>query len=157
MRKLLLLLLAVGICVSQLYAQTRSLAGKVTTVDGSPIPNASIIIKGTSYGTTTKTDGTYSMNVPAGSKTIVISAIGMSEVEIGIGNKAVINVNLESSDKNLAEVVVVGYGTQKRKEITGNFSVVKGTDIAQKPVQSFESVLAGKAAGVQITVPNGVV
>ena len=56
MRKLLLLLLAVGICVSHLYAQTRSIAGKVTTVDGSPIPNASIIIKGTSYGTTTRAD-----------------------------------------------------------------------------------------------------
>lgn len=157
MRKLLLLLLAVGICVSQLYAQSRSINGKVTTVDGSPLPNASILIKGTSYGTTTKADGTYSMNVPDGSRVLLISAIGMADVEINIGNKGVINVTLESTDKNLAEVVVVGYGTQKRKEVTGNISTVKGTDVSQKPVQSFESALAGKAAGVQITVPNGVV
>jgi TonB-linked SusC/RagA family outer membrane protein len=158
MRKLLLLLLAVGVSTCLLQAQTtRTITGKVTGPDGSPIPNTSVIIKGTTYGTTTKTDGTYLMSVPAGSRVLVISAIGMAEVEISIGNKAVIDATLESNDKNLAEVVVVGYGTQKRKEITGNFSIVKGTDIAQKPVQSFESALAGKAAGVQITVPNGVV
>jgi TonB-linked SusC/RagA family outer membrane protein len=156
MRKLLLLLFAVGICVSQLHAQSRTITGKVTAVDGSPIPNASIVIKGSSFGTTSKSDGTYSMNVPERSRVLVISAIGMGEIEISIGNKAVIDVTLESSDKNLAEVVVVGYGTQRRKELTGNISTVKGADIAGKPVQSFESALAGKAAGVQITVPNGV-
>jgi TonB-linked SusC/RagA family outer membrane protein len=156
MRKLLLLLFAVGICVSNLHAQSRTITGKIIAADGSPVPNASIIIKGTSYGTTTKSDGTYTMSVPEGSRVLVISAIGMSDVEIGIGNKGVINVTLDPSDKNLAEVVVVGYGTQRRKEVSGNISTVKGADIAQKPVQSFESALAGKAAGVQITVPNGV-
>jgi TonB-dependent starch-binding outer membrane protein SusC len=158
MRKLLLLLLAVGVSTCLLQAQTtRIITGKVTGPDGSPIPNTSVIIKGTTYGTTTKSDGSYTMSVPAGSRVLVISAIGMAEVEISIGNKAVIDATLESTDKNLAEVVVVGYGTQKRKEITGNISTVKGTEISGRPVQSFESALAGKAAGVQITVPNGVV
>jgi TonB-linked SusC/RagA family outer membrane protein len=157
MRKLLLLLLAVGASTCLLQAQSRTITGKVTGPDGGPIPNTSVIIKGTSYGTTTKFDGTYSMNVPEGSKVLFFSSIGMGDIEVSIGNKAVINVQMQPSDKNLAEVVVVGYGTQKRKEITGNISTVKGTDIAEKPVQSFESALAGKAAGVQITVPNGVV
>ncbi|OQP58542.1 SusC/RagA family TonB-linked outer membrane protein [Niastella populi] len=157
MRKLLLLLLAVGASTCLLQAQTRAISGKVTSTDGSPIPNTSVIIKGTGFGTSTKFDGTYSMNVPEGSKILVFTAVGMADAEVSIGNKAVINIQLQSTDKNLAEVVVVGYGTQKRKEITGNFSTVKGTEIAEKPVQSFESALAGKAAGVQITVPNGVV
>jgi len=157
MRKLLMLLFAVGLCVTQLHAQTRTITGKVTGPDGSPIPNASVIVKGTNYGTTSKANGTYSMNVPEGSKIIVVSAVGMSDMEITIGNKGIINAAMEASDKALSEVVVVGYGTQKRKEITGNYSNVKGTEIAEKPVQSFESALAGKAAGVQITVPNGVV
>jgi len=157
MRKLLLLLMAVGLCVTQLLAQTRTIAGKITGPDGSPIPNASIIVKGTNYGTTSKANGTYSMNVPEGSKILVISAVGMSDMEISIGNKGIINAALDASDKALSEVVVVGYGTQKRKEVTGNYSNVKGTEIAEKPVQSFESALAGRAAGVQITVPNGVV
>ncbi len=158
MRKLLLLLLAVGVSICLLQAQTtRTITGKVTGPDGSPIPNTSVIIKGTIYGTTTKPDGTYIMSVPAGSRVLKFSAIGMGEVEVSIGDKGVINMQLESNEKNLAEVVVVGYGTQKRKEITGNISTVKGTEIAEKPVQSFESALAGRAAGVQITVPNGVV
>ncbi len=157
MRKLLLLLLAVGASTCLLQAQSRTITGKVTSTDGSPIPNTSVVIKGTGFGTTTKFDGTYSMNVPEGSKILVFTAVGMADAEVSIGNKAVVNIQMQSTDKNLAEVVVVGYGTQKRKEITGNISTVKGTEIAEKPVQSFESALAGKAAGVQITVPNGVV
>jgi TonB-linked SusC/RagA family outer membrane protein len=157
MRKLLAMLLAVGLCVGQLQAQTRTITGKITSQDGSPVPNASIIIKGTSYGTTTQFDGTYSMSIPNNAKTLVITAVGLADVEISIGNKGVINASLQPDDKNLQEVVVVGYGTQKRRESTGNVSTVKGTAIADKPVQSFESALAGRAPGVQITVPNGVV
>ena len=156
MRKLLLLLFAVGICMAQLQAQTRVITGKLTGLDGSPIPNASITVKGSSYGTTSKSDGSYTMSIPDKSKVLVFSAVGLAEVEVSIGNKGVIDVRLEPADKNLAEVVVVGYGTQRRKEITGNISNVKGADIAERPVQSFESALAGRAAGVQITVPNGV-
>lgn len=156
MRKLLLLLLAVGASTCLLQAQSRIITGKVTASDGSPVPNTSVIIKGTSYGATTKFDGTYSMNVPEGSKVLVFTAVGMAEAEVNIGNKAVINIQLLSSDKNLAEVVVVGYGTQKRREATGSVSTVKGAAIADKPIQSFEAALGGRAPGVQITMPNGV-
>jgi TonB-dependent starch-binding outer membrane protein SusC len=156
MRKLLAMLLAVGLCVGQLQAQTRTISGKVTAEDGSPIPNASVIIKGTSSGTTTQSDGTWSMSIPANARILVISAIGMTDVEISIGNKGVINASLLTDNKSMQEVVVVGYGTQKRREATGNISTVKGTAIAEKPVQSFESALAGRAPGVMITVPNGV-
>ncbi|MBO9199189.1 MULTISPECIES: SusC/RagA family TonB-linked outer membrane protein [Niastella] len=157
MRKFLLLLLAVGASTCLLQAQTRTLTGRVTASDGSPIPNTSVIIKGTSNGTTTNADGMFSMSVPAGSRIIKFSAVGMNDVEVTIGDKGVINARMESAERNLAEVVVVGYGTQKRKEATGNVATVKGVSIADKPIQSFEAALGGRATGVQITVPNGIV
>jgi hypothetical protein len=140
MRKLLLLLLAVGASTCLLQAQTRTITGRVTAPDGSPIPNTSVIIKGTAYGTTTNFDGTYTMNVPAGSRVLKFSAVGMNDVEVSIGDKGVINMRLEQADRNLAEVVVIGYGTQKRKESTGSLATVKGPAIADKPIQSFEQV-----------------
>jgi len=73
-----------------------------------------------------------------------------------IGNNLTIKIVLKSVDSRLEEVVVVGYGTQKRKEVTGSLTAVKGTVIAEKPVQSFEQALAGRSSGVQITVPSGV-
>jgi TonB-linked SusC/RagA family outer membrane protein len=157
MRKILCLLWGLLFLSGELLAQSRTITGKVTDANGNPLPNASVTVKGTSIGSTSNADGTYSITIPAGSKVLVVSAVGMDEVEVSIGNKGIINMSLSPTDKNLAEVVVVGYGTQRKKEITGNYSTVKGAEIAQKPVQSFESALAGKAAGVQITVPNGVV
>lgn len=156
MRKIGLLVLAIALFTHCALAQTRTVTGTVTDANGTPIPNASILIKGTRVGTSTDNEGKYSITVPAGARTIVISSIGQAEVEYNIGNKGVINASLTSTDRSLQEIVVVGYGTQRRREITGSLSSVKGTAIAEKPVQSFESALAGKSAGVQITVPNGV-
>ncbi len=157
MRKLGLLLLAILWATTSLLAQTRTVTGTVTDANGNPVPNATILIKGTRIGTSTDNNGKYSLRIPPSAKVLVISSIGQSEVEYNIGNKAVIDASLTSTDKSLSEVVVVGYGTQRRREATGSVVSVKGAAIAEKPVQSFESALAGKAAGVQITVPNGVV
>src|SRR5882724_11313029 len=150
----LLLLVGVVLLTTQLSAQQRTVIGKVTDVSGNPVPNATVLVKGTKFGTTTRADGTYSLAIPATARNLVFTAIGLAEMEVSIGNKGVINASLLSSDKNLQEVVVVGYGTQKRKEATGSVATVKGGDVAEKPVQSFEAALAGRAAGVQITVPN---
>lgn len=158
MRKLLLLLLAVGASTCLLQAQSsRIISGKVTASDGSPIPNTSVIIKGTSYGATTKMDGTYSMNVPEGSKVLVFSAVGMADAEVSIGNKAVINIQLESSEKNLAEVVVVGYGTQQKKSFTGSASKVDVKEFSNLITPSVDKLLAGRASGVQVTNQSGLV
>ncbi len=157
MRRLLLVLLGIVLLSAQSFAQQRTITGKVSDANGAPVPNASVIIKGTSIGTTTKIDGTYSLNIPPTAKVIVISSVGLTPMEISIGNKGIINASLQSSDKSLSEVVVVGYGTQKKKEVTGNIATVGGKAIAERPVQSFDAALAGRAAGVQITVPNGVV
>src|SRR6266540_1127351 len=158
MRKLLLLLLAVGFSIAQLQAQTtRVITGKVTGPDGSPIPNTSITVKGSSYGTTSKSDGTYIMSIPDKSKVLVFSAIGMLETETSIGNRTVIDMSLKPNDQNLAEVVVVGYGTQKKRNVTSSIVSVKGSDIAGLSTPSFDKQLGGRAAGVQVTNSSGLV
>ncbi|HMK24572.1 MAG TPA: TonB-dependent receptor plug domain-containing protein, partial [Chitinophagaceae bacterium] len=155
MRKLFLLLGSFVFFAAQAMAQ-RTVTGKVTDEKGTPLQNVSVLAKGTTIGTTTKADGTFSINVPAKIKSLIFSSVDMATMEVIIGADNTVDVTLRSEEKTMSEVVVTGYGTQRRKEVTGNMVTVKGTAIAQKPIQSFESALAGKAAGVQITVPNGV-
>jgi TonB-dependent starch-binding outer membrane protein SusC len=156
MRKLLTLLVCSVLLALQLHAQTRVITGKVTDANGNPIPNASVLIKGTSTGTTTDAAGNYRLTVANNAKTIIISSVGVIEQEIVVGTKEIINSTLLSEDKNLQEVVVVGYGTQRKKDVTAAISTIKGDAIKNVPAQSFEQALAGKAAGLNITIPNGV-
>src|ERR1700730_10985628 len=155
MRKLLFLIGSMLLFAGSVLAQNRIITGKVTDDKGNGLPNVTIGVKGTSIGTTSKVDGTYSLTAPSYSKTLEFSSVGMTPLEISIGNKDVINASMKPSDREMQEVVVVGYGTQKRKEVTGSLATVKGQAIADKPVQSFEQALAGRATGVQISVPNG--
>jgi TonB-dependent SusC/RagA subfamily outer membrane receptor len=154
MRKIVLLGLMAVLLTLQVCAQ-RTVSGRVTDEKGIPIANASVLIKGTSAGTVTDADGRYSVTIPANARTLVFSSIDMGTQEVAVGSQPVINATLQTADRSLQEVVVVGYGTQRRKEITGNIASVSGKAIADKPVQSFEQALGGRAAGVQITVPNG--
>ncbi len=155
MRKLLLTVTAFLLFAGVLFAQ-KTVSGRVTDDKVNPIPNASVIVKGTTTGTVTKADGSYSLVVPANAKSLIFSSVDMTTREVNINNQSVVDVNLQTSDRSLQEVVVVGYGTQRKSEVTGNIATVKGSAIADKPVQSFEAALAGRAAGVQITIPNGV-
>jgi len=139
----------------QIRAQQRTISGKVTDGNGNPVPNASIVIKETNSGTTTQNDGTYSISISPHSRTIIFSAVGMLPTQFAIGNKGVINVSLESSDKNLQEVVVVGYGTQKRAANTASVSKVGGEKLENKPMPSVDQMLQGAAAGLQSTATTG--
>ncbi|MEO8404070.1 MAG: SusC/RagA family TonB-linked outer membrane protein [Chitinophagaceae bacterium] len=155
MRKLLLLGVAFLLFTGELFSQ-KSITGTVKDEKGNALPNVSVTIKGTRSGTVSDVDGHFSLTAPASAKTLVFSSVDMGVLETSIGSKTIIDVVMKNEDKTMQEVVVVGYGTQRRKDATGNVASVKGADIAQKPIQSFESGLAGKATGVQITVPNGV-
>ncbi|MBL7744949.1 MAG: SusC/RagA family TonB-linked outer membrane protein [Chitinophagaceae bacterium] len=155
MRKLLALLTAFLFFTGQLFAQ-KTITGKVTDEKGNPIPNASVMVKGTNTGTVSKSDGSYSITVPANAKALVFSAVDMSPLEVVLGSQTTISPSLKPVESVLAEVVVVGYGTQKKKEVTGSLTTVKGGVTADKPVQTFEQALGGRAAGVQVTIPNGV-
>lgn len=137
-------------------AQDRTVTGKVTSSDdNTPLPGVSVQIKGTTRGTTTTADGTYRISVP-GNARLIFSFIGYNSQEVAVDNRSVVNLTLQANTSVLSEVVVVGYGTQSKKTITGAVTSVAGDVIANKPVQSFDQALQGRAAGVNITTPNGV-
>jgi TonB-linked SusC/RagA family outer membrane protein len=148
-------LLSLLFCLPAL-AQDVTVSGRVTSSDdGSPLPGVTVQIKGATRGTNTDAQGNYKLTSPANGQ-LVFSFIGYTTQEVPINNRSTINVALAGDSQQLSEVVVIGYGTQSRQDATGSIGSVKGSAIAQMPIQSFESGLAGRTPGVQITVPNGV-
>lgn len=138
------------------FAQGRVITGTVTsTEDGLGVPGATVLVKGTTIGTATDIDGKYSINVPAGSNVLVFTFVGLTSQEVNIGNRSTINVALESDVTALSEVIVTGYGTQPKREVTGAVSSVKGDAIQNLPLQSFDRALQGRASGVQVRSSNG--
>ena len=130
MRRTLLFMLGMLLISAQLLAQNRTVTGKITDDKGNAVPNASVIIKGTNLGTTTGADGTFSLSVPANSRSLIVSFVGMGEKEITLGTGNNYDVSLSTQSKNdLQEIVVVGYGTEKRADLTGVVTTVKAKDI----------------------------
>jgi TonB-linked SusC/RagA family outer membrane protein len=137
---------------SNLWAQSREVSGTVTaSEDKTTLPGASVIIKGTTTGTTTDADGKFVLRVEDNATVLQISSIGYVTQEIVVGNQSVIGVALVADVQSLSEIVVVGYGTQRRKDVTGAISSVSSTLIEKVPVSSVDQSLQGRAAGVQIT------
>lgn len=156
MRRFLMLMLGVLLLSSQLLAQSRTVTGRVTDANGAPIAGASVQVKGTNAGTVTKTDGTYSINVPGNSRTLTISALGQTAQDVAINGQATVNVSLNaSSERSLQEVVVVGYGTQRRRDLTGSVASVKAADIENKPFSSVDKALQGQVPGLQSVAGSG--
>jgi TonB-dependent starch-binding outer membrane protein SusC len=138
------------------FAQSRVITGTVTsTEDNMGVPGATVLVKGTTIGTATDIDGKYSISVPAGSNVLVFTFVGLRTQEVNIGNRTTVNVTLESDVTALGEVIVTGYGTQPKREVTGAVSSVKGETIQNLPMQSFDRALQGRAAGVQVRSSNG--
>ena len=158
MRKLLLLFfsLVFVLAATSANAQNRTISGTVLGADGAAIPGVTVLVKGTALGGSTNAGGRYELQVPPTATTLVFSYVGYESKQVAIGNQSAINVSLATSDTGLDEVVVVGYGTQSRRDLTGNVSTVAGKEIAALPVQSFDQALQGRASGVNITTPNGV-
>ena len=155
MRKFLLLLAGFLFASLPLFAQSKNITGKVADDQGNPIANASIVVKGSNIGTTSKMDGTFSLTVPASAKTLVISAVGMTELEIAIGTKTDFNVSLKTNEQSMEEVVVVAYGTTKKEAITGSVGQVKADQIQNRPINNVTTALEGSMPGVVTTSPNG--
>ena len=132
----------------------RSISGVVTGHDGSPIPGVSIIFEGTTIGTITDLDGNFNLLVPEGASTIVISYIGMRTETIDIGNQSSFQITMEEDVIGVDEVVVVGYGTQQKKTLTGAVSTVDETELRAVPSASAAARLQGRVAGVTITNDN---
>ena len=155
MRKLLLMLYSIVLLCTQLIAQDRVITGKITDENGNPLANSSVVVKGTSVGTTTKDDGTFSLNIPASAKALVISSVGYADQSINIGNKGIINARLANANKDLQEVVVVAYGTQKKKDVTGAVSSIDASKIARQQIVSPTQALQGLAPGVLVINTTG--
>jgi TonB-dependent starch-binding outer membrane protein SusC len=157
MKKNLLTFLLVGLlAVSAAFAQNRTITGKVVAAeDGLPLPGVSVRVKGGSAGTTTSSEGTFSLSLPAGSRVLTFTYIGFTTQEVSVGAANTVNVKLVSDAKQLSEVVVTGYGSQTKKEFTGAAASVSGASIENKPIQSFGQGLTGQASGVNIVQPNG--
>ncbi|OQP47037.1 hypothetical protein A4H97_05840 [Niastella yeongjuensis] len=139
----------------QLLAQTKTISGKVTDESGNPLPNVSITLKGSSQGTTSKQDGTYSLNVPADVKVLVFSSVGMISQEIAVGSSSTISAVLKATTGSMSEVVIVAYGTQKKKELTGVVATIKAPDIESKPFSSVDKILQGQIPGLQSVASSG--
>ncbi len=131
------------------------ISGTVTSEKGEPLVGVSILVKGTSTGTTTDASGHYTLSVPDNGKILVFSYIGFLTKEVPISNTTVLDVTLSGDAEALDEVVVVGYGTVKKSDLTGSISSVSSEEIKAFPAANVMQALSGRAAGVQVKQNNG--
>ena len=151
--KLLFTLLFV-LCTLIITAQERTIRGVVKDTSGEPVIGANVRVKNTTIGTATDINGNYTLVVPASANTLVATYIGMKEVEVPItGN--VVDITMEEDVSNLDEVVVIGYGTMRKRDLTGSVSSVNAETLAAVPVASALEAITGKMAGVQVITTEG--
>jgi len=154
MKKTILLLLVI-VCSLSGFGQGIQVKGVVTSADDrQPIPGVSIVIKGTTTGITTNIDGMYTLKVPGNAK-LVFSFVGMTTQEIEVKNRTSIDVVLLTTSSAIDEVVVVGYGTQKKSVVTGAISSVKASDLENMPTPRVEDALKGRTSGVTVASSSG--
>lgn len=136
------------------FSQEKTITGTVTSPDGQPALGVTIIIEGTNKGAITDFDGKYYIKgLP--NQVIVFSSIGMETQKVTIGNQSTINITFEDSNEELDEIVVIGYGTVKKSDLTGSVSSVKAEDIEKVGAVNLDQALAGRAAGVVVTSSSG--
>lgn len=135
--------------------QQKSVSGKVTDSTGGSLPGVTVIIKGTTIGTITDSEGKYSFNDLPENALLIFSFVGMKSQEIPINGKNSINVTLIEETIGIEEVVAIGYGTARKRDLTGSVASVKGSDLALIPVSNVAQAIQGKMAGVTVTSVDG--
>ncbi len=143
-----------GLPVSEAVLQAKVVSGRITDENGGPLPGASIAVVGTSVGTVSNANGDFELSVPAGFDVLAVTFIGYQRQEIAVGNQTRLNISLVPDASSLDEVVVVGYGTQNRREITGAVSKIDPESIKTIPTASVEEMLDGRLPGVQVLSDN---
>ncbi len=154
-KKIFLFILYVGM-ISFVNAQIQKVSGKIMNDDGTPLSGVTISVKGTKTSTQSMNDGNFTINIPEKvTKVLVFSFIGYTPKEVAIKNNLPIIVTLSSATNDLDDVVVIGYGTQRKRDLTGSVAKVNITELQKAPVRSFEEALGGRVAGVQVTSTDG--
>jgi TonB-linked SusC/RagA family outer membrane protein len=129
--------------------------GKVVDATGETLIGVNVIVKGTNQGTVTDTNGEFNLSVPSPNSTLMFSYVGFREQEIPLNGRTYLNVTMEQDTELLDEIIVVGYGTQQKGDVTGAVGKVKGQELKNLPVRSVSDALSGKAAGVMVTSTSG--
>src|SRR5512145_682353 len=140
---------------SESVMQQMTVTGIVKDETGQPMPGVNIQIEGTTSGTTTDVSGKYSINVPNANSVLIFSFIGYDEQKVTVNGQSVIDVNMALNVASLEEVVVVGYGTQKKKDLTSAIAVVNTTDLVKSPVANVTSAMIGLIPGVEVQSNQG--
>ncbi len=143
-------LLSILLCSADSLAQNVTVKGRIVNEDGQPVVGASIMVKGTTTGTTTDNDGNFSIGAAKGA-VLVITSINYTDQEITVGENANINVRLTRSSGSLGEVIVVGYGTQRKEAVTGSVASISGLAMREVPAPNISQALQGRIAGVEIS------
>ncbi|UFH56086.1 TonB-dependent receptor [Spirosoma sp. KNUC1025] len=139
-----------------LLAQGLRISGRVTSAqDGQPIPGVNIVVKGTTNGVSTDANGNYSIAIPNQNAVLLLTSIGLTSQEVTVGNRTVVNVQMQESVNELSQVVVTGYTTTQRKDISGSIASISPERFKEIPVTSLDQALQGQAAGVQVTQSSG--
>ncbi|WP_035899936.1 SusC/RagA family TonB-linked outer membrane protein [Leeuwenhoekiella sp. MAR_2009_132] len=156
MSKLKLALIALIAMLGQIaFSQTTTITGVVTDENGAPLPGASVVVVGTNNGSQTDFDGNYSITNAPSDGQLVISFVGFFTQTISINNQRTINIQLKEDTAQLDEVVVVGYGTQRKESVTGAVSSISADEVTALPVVSFAEALQGRVPGIQVTNSGG--
>ena len=155
MKSILLLFLVLFSTSYYAGAQSRTVTGKVTDTKGETLPGVSIKLKGTSVGATTSMDGRYSINVEGNNSILVVTYIGFVTQEVAVNNQTSLDIALVSDVQGLEEVVVVGYGTQKKVNLTGSVASVSSEQLEKRAVTKSSLALQGQMSGIQVRQPGG--
>jgi len=153
--KILFLLVCLISMSWSVMAQSQTITGKVTDEKGEALVGVNIILKETNRGTTTNVDGKYTISVAGAKSQLAFSSVGYDGKTITVGNQTMINVVLTGNAQNLSEVVVIGYGTQRKSDLTGSVSSIKTDQLLERPASSLNQALAGRMAGVQVNNNSG--
>lgn len=135
-------------------AQTRTITGRITDSAGGPLSNVSVQVRGSNTGTSTDANGSYSISVPSANSRLVFSYTGMEAREVTVGNQTTINTQLQSANAALGEVIVIGYGTARKSDLTGAVATVKGERLLDRPSTNVSQALQGRVPGVEVSVNN---
>src|SRR5690242_3539708 len=153
-RRLFMSLVLLIICGTSAFAQ-KTITGTITdSATGRPLQSVSVLVRGTKVGTQTAADGTFTLTAPTNANALIISSVGYSNKEVAIGS-GTLSISLSPASSTLNDVVVIGYGTAKKKDLTGSVAIVNAKDFNKGAITTPEQLISGKVAGVSVTPNNG--